>query len=185
VRRIPLSSLAWAGLLTAVVGWAALLLSAPLLGRGTAGGRVGPAVAAGVYFSGGLVCHHRPERSFHLAGAQLPVCGRCTGLYLSTAGGVLLALAALTWKKKGPGPSSNDDLGTQADDEIEVSNGARPHFAWRSWLLVAIVPSLLTLALEWSGAWRMSDTVRAAAAAPLGLVLGALLVEAAGFRGRL
>ena len=163
VRRIPASSLAWAALLAAVVGWAALLVSAPLLGQGTAGG-VGPAVAASVYFSGALVCHHRTERSFHLAGAQLPVCGRCTGLYLFAAAGVLLALS---WRWGRP------------------TGGPRNSTPYRSWLLAAALPSLLTLALEWSGASPVSNAARAAAAAPLGLVLGGLLVEAAGFRGRL
>jgi len=166
VRRVSPSSLGWAALLTAVVGWAALLLAAPFLGRGTAGGRIGPPVAAAAYFSGGLVCHHRPDRSFHLAGARLPVCGRCTGLYLSTAAGVLIAVA---WRR----------------GQRETNPRRKALIPCRACLLAAAVPSLLTLALEWSGAWPVSNAVRAVAAAPLGLVLGALLVEAAGFRGRL
>ncbi|MBU6997442.1 MAG: DUF2085 domain-containing protein [Theionarchaea archaeon] len=28
------------------------------------------------------VCHQLPQRSFHIAGHQLPVCARCTGIYL-------------------------------------------------------------------------------------------------------
>ena len=43
----------------------------------------------------GRVCHQRPERSFHVAGVQLPVCARCTGLYVSGAAGALAALARL------------------------------------------------------------------------------------------
>ena len=34
-----------------------------------------------VYQLGSLICHQRPERSFHLAGVQMPVCARCFGLY--------------------------------------------------------------------------------------------------------
>ncbi|RPJ75830.1 MAG: DUF2085 domain-containing protein [Acidobacteria bacterium] len=167
MRRVSLSSLAWVALLTAVVGWAALVPLAALLGQGVVGGRVGAMIAAGAYVSGGLVCHQRPERSFHLAGAQLPVCGRCTGLYLSTAAGVLLAL-------------------TRRRAVRETIRGRETLLhPYRSWLLAAAVPSLATLALEWSGAWPGSNSARAAAAAPLGLVLGWLLVEAAGFRGRL
>ncbi len=31
---------------------------------------------------GYAICHRIPERSFHLAGRQLPLCARCTGTYL-------------------------------------------------------------------------------------------------------
>ena len=165
--------------------WAALVLSAPLLGQVTGGGRGPSAVAAGVYLSGRLVCHQRPERSFHLLGAQLPVCGRCTGLYVAAAAGMLLALAMRPRKKKQPGPPSRAALAAGIREGVEVARRARPGVAWSTWLLVASVPSVLTLALEWSGAWPVSNMIRAAAAAPLGLALGALLVEAAGFRGRL
>ncbi|WP_116591258.1 DUF2085 domain-containing protein [Methanobrevibacter thaueri] len=30
-----------------------------------------------------LICHRRPERSFHIKGHQFPVCARCTGFYIS------------------------------------------------------------------------------------------------------
>lgn len=32
-----------------------------------------------------LICHRKPERSFHFRGHQFPVCARCTGYYLSMA----------------------------------------------------------------------------------------------------
>ena len=50
-------------------------------------------MAALVYVAGGVVCHQRPERSFHAHGHPLPVCARCTGLYVSALAGGLLALA--------------------------------------------------------------------------------------------
>ena len=37
---------------------------------------------------GHVVCHQLPERSLWIAGAPLPICARCTGIY----GGALLAL---------------------------------------------------------------------------------------------
>lgn len=40
---------------------------------------------------GYAVCHQLPERSFHLGGAQLPLCARCSGTFL----GALLGLATL------------------------------------------------------------------------------------------
>ena len=41
-------------------------------------------------WAGGLFCHQLAERSPHLAGAQLPLCWRCTGIALG-------ACALLAW----------------------------------------------------------------------------------------
>lgn len=30
-----------------------------------------------------IICHRKPERSFHINGHQFPVCARCTGFYTS------------------------------------------------------------------------------------------------------
>jgi uncharacterized membrane protein len=46
--------------------------------------------ALAVYAAGRLVCHQRPERSFASCGYQWPVCGRCAGLYMGAAAGVLI-----------------------------------------------------------------------------------------------
>ena len=70
-----------AGLTCAAVTWLTLLVAAPVaMSRGRL-----PGLTLAVYQAGSLVCHQRPERSFHLAGVQLPVCARCFGLYLSGA----------------------------------------------------------------------------------------------------
>jgi uncharacterized membrane protein len=37
-----------------------------------------------------LVCHQRPERSFHWCGGPLAVCVRCTGIYAGAVLGLLL-----------------------------------------------------------------------------------------------
>ena len=44
-----------------------------------------------VYAVGRIVCHQLPARSFHVWGMSLPVCARCTGIYLGAA---LVAVAA-------------------------------------------------------------------------------------------
>jgi len=46
--------------------------------------------ALAAYAVGHLVCHQRPDRSFASCGHQWPVCGRCAGVYLGAAAGVLL-----------------------------------------------------------------------------------------------
>ena len=45
----------------------------------------GYAFALAMYAAGSLICHQRPERSFHLLGAQMPVCARCAGIYAGAA----------------------------------------------------------------------------------------------------
>jgi len=61
----------------------------PCVGSGTS---LGVSV---IYAAGSLVCHQRPERSLTSCGRQWPVCGRCSGLYLGAAAGVLLAAAGV------------------------------------------------------------------------------------------
>ncbi len=149
-RTLPLLALAWA----------ALILLGPWLGSAKAGG--GAAwLSAGVYWLGSLVCHQRPERSFHLAGAQLPVCARCTGLYLSGALGLVLA----PWSRR-------------------FAVAAR-FSSWRLPLVLASLPTLATIAVEWWRPGATSGTVRAVAAVPAGLMAGLLLAEFSSFRGRL
>ena len=44
------------------------------------------------YAFGALVCHQRPDRSFSLAGNQLPVCERCLAIELGMAAAFALAV---------------------------------------------------------------------------------------------
>src|SRR5688500_5253677 len=48
-----------------------------------------PRLSAAMYAAGALVCHQRPERSFYIEDAQLPVCARCFGLYAGALLGVV------------------------------------------------------------------------------------------------
>jgi uncharacterized membrane protein len=54
--------------------------------------------------AGYAVCHRIPERSFLIADRQLPLCARCSGLYLG-AGAGLVALAALGGPRAGRFPA--------------------------------------------------------------------------------
>ncbi len=111
-----------------------------------------PAVglAAVVYESAGLICHQRAERSFHLAGVQLPVCARCTGLYFSGAAG---ALAAWIGRRR-------------------ISPGHT-----RAVLIATAIPTALTVAIEVAGLAHPSNVVRALAALPLGAAAGWVFVR--------
>lgn len=42
---------------------------------------------------GHAICHQIPEHSYHLGGQQLPLCARCTGIYLGVLGGLLILFA--------------------------------------------------------------------------------------------
>lgn len=139
--------------------WAVLVVASPWLAAMPAVG--GDYLSASAYAFGALVCHQRPDRSFHVAGVQLPVCARCTGLYLSAAIGVVFACAR------------------------RRSSPAVLFAWWRTCLVWAALPTAATLLLEWWRPAATSGALRAAAAVPLGAVAGALLADAIGFRGKL
>jgi len=122
------------------LAWIVLLLAAPVTA-------LGAPIAAAVYAFGSVMCHQRPERSFHLAQAQLPVCARCLGLYAGAAAGAIGILAAL----RSAGPKSS----------------ATPS-RLRTILLVAAIPTATTWGGELLGAWFPENLTRFVAALPLG-----------------
>ena len=109
------------------------------------------ATATALYQGAGLICHQRTERSFHLNGVQLPVCGRCTGLYVSGAAGALIA-----WV---------------------VSRRPRVPRRSRAVLIAAALPTALSVALEFMGLLYSSNTLRATAALPLGAAAGWIFIQ--------
>jgi uncharacterized membrane protein len=123
--------------------WSALIYLAPLAFR--RGGWIATCAAL-LYEGGRLVCHQRPERSFHAAGLQLPVCARCTGLYVSGAGAALAA-----WAGRRPVP---------------------PPAGTRLTLLLAAVPTAVTVGIELVGLAHPSNAMRALSALPLGAAAG-------------
>ncbi len=142
-------------LLVASLSWAAALLAAPHAIAADGPARV---AAAFVWFGAGYVCHQRPERSFHTAGRPLPVCARCTGLYLAAPFG--LAGVMLMRRRGG------------ADD--------RTYRRWRIAIVAAAVPTVMSVGLEWiCGPGLSSNISRALTALPLGASLAALVGAAA------
>jgi uncharacterized membrane protein len=137
--------------------WAAAIVAAPF-GLTAAAHEV--RVATGLtYVGASYICHQRPERSFHLDGHQLPVCARCTGLYLAAPIG-LAGVLMLMRRRRG------------ADD--------RTYRRWRVAIMLAAVPTAVSLGLEWIGGPGLSSNVsRAVTALPLGTALAALVGAAA------
>jgi uncharacterized membrane protein len=122
------------GFLLVAAGWVALLLAAP----------VTTAPLSGLtYLFGALICHQRPERSFHVAASQLPVCARCLGLYVGAAAGALMffATASRMWCTRS---------------------------RLRTLVLAAALPTAVTWTIEVLGLWSPGNIVRFAGALPLG-----------------
>jgi len=129
--------------------WVAILVATPVaLAHGYV---TAPAL---IYQACALICNQRPERSFHLAGLQLPVCARCLGLYASGAFGAVVAC-----------------VGADRADGDSATRDTR----WA--LAIAAAPTALTLGCEWIGLWYPSGAARALAAIPLGAVAGWVVVR--------
>ena len=108
-----------------------------------------------IFAVGSVICHQLPERSFFLDGRQLPVCARCTGLYLSGVAGLAAwwALKLLRGWRPQPVP---------------------PRLAM---VLLAIVatPTVVSYLTGVFGVWDGSNQTRALLAVPLGVVAGAVV----------
>jgi uncharacterized membrane protein len=129
----------------AALTWAVVILVVPLA---ASHGRV-PLLTVAAYEIGSRICHQRPERSFHLAGVQMPVCARCFGLYAGGAAGLMLA-----WI-------------------VRLSSGSRTRLA----LAIGAAPIAVTVGLEWIGLIQTSNAVRWLTGVPLGLVAGFVIVR--------
>jgi uncharacterized membrane protein len=108
-----------------------------------------------IFSIGSVICHQRPERSFFLDGHQLPVCARCTGLYLSGALGLIGWIgvnAARGWRPRA----------------IDPRRAARL-------IVIAAIPTAVSLASGAIGLWDGSNVTRALLAIPLGASAGAIV----------
>jgi hypothetical protein len=145
--RLPSAALA-----AASTAWLLLIACSPyLVVRQPAGSLLWRAGGL-AYVAGHAVCHQRSDRSFHAWGVQLPVCGRCVGLYGGAALGALWAATA---------------------GRRRTSENARRALPpdWRTRLAIAAAPTAASVGLEFAGVWGQTPGVRALAAIPLGFVV--------------
>ncbi len=121
--------------------------------------------ASVVYLTAGQVCHQQPGRSFETGGVAWPVCARCTGLYLATPFGALLALGRIG-KSRGL-------------EEQAALRGARGSWTAKPLTLVALaaVPTALTLAWEWGGLGTPPNLWRLVTALPLGMAVAFVVIQ--------
>jgi uncharacterized membrane protein len=116
-----------------------------------------------VYLAGSLVCHQRPDRSFHYNGAQLPVCARCAGLYagacLGAAGWALISVA-----NRGRSVRTHRLMTSRAP---------------RAVLALTAAPTLVSVALGLAGMCDGTNALRASLALPFGMAVGGIVTAVA------
>jgi uncharacterized membrane protein len=116
-----------------------------------------------IYAAASLICHQRPERSFHIAGVPLAVCARCTGLYSGAAMGVLMLIAFSGLGRISP---------------ARVERAITPQRAKRA-LITLGAPTIVTVVTALLGWWDPGNTIRATLAVPLGAIAGAVVAAVA------
>ena len=148
-----------AGLVLAVVLmttlWAVAVVGAPVVAVRDAPPASVVFAATVVYVVGSVVCHQLLDRSFSWAGVQLPVCARCTALYVAAPFGLFAGLLVSARSRSPSRP------------------GRRRHT--RLALFVAAVPTVVTVGVELTGLAHPPDALRAVASAPLGFVVAATI----------
>lgn len=116
-------------------------------------------VLAIIFAIGGAICHQKPDRSFFIDGHQLPVCARCTGLYVSAAIGLLCWLG------------------------FKIARRWRPILlpprTVLTVLAIAAVPTILSVASNLLGLGDGTNATRAMLAIPLGATAGAVVASVA------
>ena len=110
-----------------------------------------------VYGVGSVVCHQLPARSFQLWAAQMPVCARCTGIYVGAA-----IVAVIDMVRPERTVRLKPDA-TYAPD------------ATRMLLAIASLPTALTLVYEWTMGDVPSNVIRALAGVPLGAAVALVI----------
>ena len=132
--------------LIAAITWAAALPLATFIASQAHPPAALSLAGLAVYAAGSVICHQLPDRSFHLWSAQMPVCARCTGIY---AGAAMMALVMVRGPRR------------RLPAAVLV----------RRWLAAAALPTVATLAAEWTTG-QASNGVRAIAGLPLGAAVG-------------
>jgi uncharacterized membrane protein len=116
-------------------------------------------IIAFAYAVGSVICHQLPDRSFFIDGRQLPVCARCTGLYVSGAAGFVGWVA------------------------LKIARGGRQFpVSPRAALAIvagAAIPTAISYLTGVAGVWDGSNLTRAALAVPFGVAAGAVVAAVA------
>ena len=116
-------------------------------------------MAAFIFSIGAVICHQLPDRSFFWGEQQFPVCARCTGLYLSALLGAAAWLSVKITRRWRP---------VRVTQPVVVRA-----------LIIASMPTLISVSTEMIGWWDGSNISRAIFAVPLGATAGAIVAAVA------
>ncbi|HEV7395665.1 MAG TPA: DUF2085 domain-containing protein [Pyrinomonadaceae bacterium] len=125
-----------------MVAAVSLLLVLAILGAPLARANGDQTLSVAIYGAFGKLCHQIPERSFFIAGHQLAVCARCTGLYFGFATFTFLYPLFRSLR--------------------------RTDLPERRWLFIAAAPMGIDFALGFFGIWENTHTSRFLTGALLG-----------------
>jgi uncharacterized membrane protein len=142
------------------VAWAAIIPLTAFAASRPHGPLLSYAFALGAYAIGHVICHQLPARSFQLWGAFLPVCARCTGIYVGAA-----VVSAVVWARPRAPVSIPDGNVLQKEPATRA----------RRLLLAALAPTAITLTYEWTTGITPANWIRALAGAPLGAAVAWLI----------
>ena len=146
-------------LVTLSLSWASVLISVPYLVSHVPGSPQVIRIAGAAHGLGAFICHQRPERSFHPWGVQVPVCARCEGIYLASPFAITFILEA---QRRGRG-----------------ARALASRSLWQRLLVLASIPTIVTVLWEWTSGDITPDVVRAIAGAVLGAAIAATVAAVA------
>ena len=137
-------------LIGGAMAWAVALPAATVVAVQARPGALASLFAVSVYFVGSAVCHQLDARSFHVWAHQMPVCARCTGIYLG-AGAAALA--------------------------VGVRRGRSTVALNPRWLVgLALLPAAASLIYEWGTGVAPSNATRAATGVIAGATVAWLVI---------
>ena len=167
--------------IAAALVWVLLLTLVPFIASRPYTSPAGTALIISVYAIGGAVCHQRPERSYHLWTAQMPVCARCAGIYFGAALMAVVAAAAPPRRRSPYDESRRAEPRSILPVVRHRSSGTnRP----RALLLVAALPALATLVYEWTTGDMPAHWIRTATGVPLGATVAWMVLSSMPHRTR-
>lgn len=161
------------------LAWAVLLPVAPFAASQPAPAPFWYGLAFVVYGAGSFICHQLPARSFHSWSAQWPVCARCTGIYVGAA--VAAVVATVRMPSRSLRPGKPDTTYATVSATYVASGFSRTGGSvsrTRMLLVLAALPTAVTLIYEWTTGNTPSNAIRALAGAPLGAAVAVIVIEA-------
>lgn len=148
------------GYVILAAAWAAWIVALPPALNQFPSSRVVAAAGALTYRAAGLVCHQDPARSYRTGRWPVPVCARCTGLYLGGALGAVIGAASArrAWR-------------TRRRPEFDIHR-----VRWV--LILAALPTGTLWLAERAAGFAVSNTARAAGGVPFGMAVSWLVTVA-------